>query len=490
MTKRRSVALGLMVFALAGLLVFTLTGMASAAEKFGLADIPEIKNKRPIHVAVHAGPHVALSRPFIDKFSEHTGVKVTVEEMIMSVIYPKINADLLSGTGAYDVTVVEASTTNEWAPHLWSLHELAKKFDPGGVAAFEADIVGQHPVMLRCASDIDGRVMGIPYYTYQQVMFLRQDAVDDPIEKENFKKKYGYELAPPTEWKHMYDLAQFFTRKKGEPFKGKPLEHDLYGTSIMAGRYEINDEISSLIWSRGVDWRTLVRDKNGKPKEFVITKENKEALKWALTFYKSLLPYVSPGCISGHWDYVFSQLQKGLAISSPFLYCPLVSFSCAVEDAVPGAKMWHYPCVGYRGYVGNFHHAVSKYSKNPEASYWFVRYIASYEAQKGMAEQGWSALRYDVLKDLKYQKPEWRRNVGKRAAVLVRVWNEPGYLDFVNDLFYFNSDAAGKIYEMEIILCHEAMTGQRSMDKTLEEITKQSIELQNKFGSIPMREEK
>jgi len=481
---------GVLVFGLMALLVLTASGSALGAQKFGLSDIPPIKNKRPIHVAVHAGPHVALSKPFIEKFSKHTGVEVTTEDMIMTVIYPKINADLLSATGAYDVTVVEASTTNEWAPHLWSLHELAKEYDPGGVKAFDEDMKGQHPVMLRCASDVNGRVMGIPYYTYQMVMFVRDDAVDDPTEKENFKKKYGYELGVPQTWEQLYDQAQFFTRKKGEPFKGEPLGNDLYGTSIMAGRYEINDEISTLIWSQGTDWRTLVRDANGKPKEFVITKENKEALRWALTYYKSLLPCVSPGCISGHWDYVFSQLQKGLAVSSPFLYCPLVAFSCEVEDTVPGAKMSHYPSIGYRGYVGNFHHAVSRHSKNPEASYWFVRYIASYEAQKGMAEQGWSALRYDVLKDLKYQRPEWRRNVGKRAAVLVRVWNEPGYLDFVNDLFYFNSDAAGKIYEMEIILCHEAMTGQRSIDDTVKQITKQSIELQNKFGSIPMREEK
>ena len=43
MRKKKSVFQGLMVLALAALLVVTLTGMASAAKKFGLADIPEIK---------------------------------------------------------------------------------------------------------------------------------------------------------------------------------------------------------------------------------------------------------------------------------------------------------------------------------------------------------------------------------------------------------------------------------------------------------------
>ena len=72
----------------------------------------------------------------------------------------------------------------------------------------------------------------------------------------------------------------------------------------------------------------------------------------------------------------------------------------------------------------------------------------------------------------------------------MHAWSEPGYLDFVNDLFFFNSNAAGKIYEVQIILCHDAMTGQRSIDETVKEMTKQTIELQKKFGTLPIREQK
>jgi len=72
----------------------------------------------------------------------------------------------------------------------------------------------------------------------------------------------------------------------------------------------------------------------------------------------------------------------------------------------------------------------------------------------------------------------------------MHAWKQPGYLDFINNLFYFNSDGAGKIYEIQIILCHEAMTGQRTIDETVKEITKQTVELQTKFGTLPIREEK
>ncbi len=51
MRKIKSVFQGLMLLALAGLLVVTLTGMASAAKKFSLDDIPKIKNRSPLHAA-------------------------------------------------------------------------------------------------------------------------------------------------------------------------------------------------------------------------------------------------------------------------------------------------------------------------------------------------------------------------------------------------------------------------------------------------------
>jgi len=104
-------------------------------------------------------------------------------------------------------------------------------------------------------------------------------------------------------------------------------------------------------------------------------------------------------------------------------------------------------------------------------------------------EKGWSGVRRDVIEDPKYQKPEWRRLVGARANALLQAWNQPDALPFLNDRFYFNSDVAGKIYEIQIILCHEAAVGQRTIDETVKEITRQTIELQKKFGTLPIREE-
>jgi len=462
---------------------------SAGAKQFGLADIPDIKNKTKIHVALEAGGSADLIMPYIKKFSEKTGVPVTTEPMIMTVIYPKLNVELISGTGNYDITVVEASTTNEWAPFLYPMEDLAKKYDPKGVEGLKEDLKGHSPIMLRCASDVNGRLMGMPYYTYQQVMFIRQDVFDDPTEKANFKKKYGYDLAVPKDWKQLQEMTEFFTRKKGDLLKGQPLAEDLYGSAVMAGRYEINDEISTRIWSMDHDWATLQRDADGKAKDFVITNGDKAALKQALTDYQKMLPFVSPGCLTGFWDYVTAQFEAGKTIMAPHLYVSLDQWGSKVEQKVPGAKIALYPVIGKRGYIGNFHQAVAKASKNPEAAYWLARYIGSYECQKEMIEKGWSGVRPDVLFDEKYQAPEWRTLVGNRANVLKQVWT-PEFYKWVNDLYFFNADAAGKVYEMQIILCHEAMTGTRSIDQTVEEITKQSIDLQNNSGQMQMKEEK
>lgn len=112
--------LGIRLIMTLSLLFMLGMGTSANAKHFGLADIPEIKNKRPIHMALEAGGSADLIIPYIKKSSEKTGVPVTTESMVMTVIYPKINIEFISGTGAYNITVMKASTTNERAPFLCS----------------------------------------------------------------------------------------------------------------------------------------------------------------------------------------------------------------------------------------------------------------------------------------------------------------------------------------------------------------------------------
>lgn len=461
----------------------------------GLADVPEIGNKEPIFVVLQGNVGEGALAPFLDKFSQKTGVPIEYEEMIMSVLYPRVNVELMAESGAYDVICIEASSTNEWAPFLYSFQEMAKKYDPAGVAGLDEDTAGIHPAIVRCCSGADGELYGLPYYTYQQATFYRKDIFEDPTEKAGFKAKYGYELAPAKTWDEVYDHGEFFTRKKGELLKGEPLGQDIYGLTQMAGRFEINDEISVRIWSRGPEaggnWVTIMRDAKGNPTEYVITKKNKQVLKEALTEYKECLQWCSPGCLTGFWDYCTAQMVAGLAMEDPHLYLPLDQWAFTVESEVPGGEIAFAPSPGPvrgQGYIGTFNNGVVKITKNPEACYWVCRYLSSYEVQKELIETGWSGIRMDVYEDPKYQSADWDKLIGLRGRMVKEVWDmmDP----YVNDIIHFNSDAMGKIYEEQIIICHEAVTGTTTIDEGVKRMTETTIDLQTRFGTVPIREEK
>jgi multiple sugar transport system substrate-binding protein len=67
-------------------------------------------------------------------------------------------------------------------------------------------------------------------------MWYRKDLFENPEEQAAFQEKYGYELQPPETWDQWLDIAEFFTRKKGENLAGEVLEEDFYGCATYGQR--------------------------------------------------------------------------------------------------------------------------------------------------------------------------------------------------------------------------------------------------------------
>ena len=280
MKKSVVVALAVMMGAL---LVLTTGQVFSAQKAFSLDDIPEIENKTPLTLPLEAGGEEDTLIPFVKAFEEETGIKVNTEVMLFAVMYGKENIELVGGTGAYDIVIVEASWTNEWAPYLFSLEELAEKYEPEGVEAVRRDLAYIDPGLRRMASTREGVSYGWPYECYTLMMMYRDDVFKHPVEKANFEKQYGYELAPATTWDQLRDQSEFFTRKKGEKLKGEALTHDLYGTALMAGRFpHVQDQVGAILWGLGGHWAKIVRDENGKALGFRIGEQDKALLRAAL----------------------------------------------------------------------------------------------------------------------------------------------------------------------------------------------------------------
>jgi multiple sugar transport system substrate-binding protein len=485
--KRLISLLGCMVLMIAVGGVYT---AAQAADVFGLKDIPEIKNKSAINTIVETGQVWDKVMPYIEEFTKKTGVKVNVERVASPVVYSKENVELMGGTGYYDVVYVETAWTTEWSPYLHKLDDLAGKYDPAGVEGLKKDIALHSPSIILCGQAY-GDQMVLPFYTYHMSMFIRQDVFDDATEKANFKAKYGYELKPAATAKELSDQGEFFTRKKGENLKGNPVAHDIYGLAMMAGAYQINDEISCRMWGKGADYASVVRDSNGKLKEFVITKKDKEALKETLAEYKKQLQYSSPGCLTANFDFVVAQQGEGRAIIQPHQFSNCFAWTASIlKEKVQDGKLGIYPTFGNQPYTGAWSVGVAKAAKNPEAAYWLVRYLASFECHQAvMKEGGQVSTRMDVLSLPAWRTPENQYPYGLLADYLIDSWKNQ--VQYVNNYWYFNTKAGGKVYEMQMNVLHKPMSGEIAIERAVEEVVTKTLELTSKFDkTVPIREEK
>jgi len=471
-------------------LSLVIVGTPVQADKFGLQDIPKIKNKSELNTIVETGQVWDKIMPYIDEFTKKTGVKVNVERVASPVVYSKENVELMAGTGYYDVVYVETAWTVEWSAYLHKLEDLAAKYDPAGVEGFRKDIANHSPSIL-ISGQAYGSQMVLPFYTYHMDMFIRQDVYDHPTEQANFKAKYAYDLKAPTTQKELTDQAEFFTRKKGAQLKGKTLGYDLYGLAMMAGAYQINDEISSRLWGKGADYATVVRDASGMLKEFVITKKDVQALKATLTEYKHQLNFSSPGSLTANFDFVVAQQGEGRAIIQPHQFSNCFAWTSDIlKKNVPDGKLGIYPTIGAQPYTGAWSVGVAKASRNPEGAYWLVRYLASFEAHKAvMKEGGQLSTRMDVLRDPMWYTTENKYPFGLLSDYLVDIW--PKQAKFVPNYWYFNTKAGGKVYEMQMDVFHKPMGKEATIEQAVDEAVAKTLELTTKFDkTVPIRLEK
>ncbi|RXM45069.1 extracellular solute-binding protein [Flavobacterium sp. YO64] len=77
---------------------------------------------------------------------------------------------------------------------------------------------GWHKSLLHL-QQIKNGTFGLPFHDGPECLIFRKDLFENPTEKENFKKQFGYELFPPKTWEQFTQIATFFNRP----------ENNLYG---------------------------------------------------------------------------------------------------------------------------------------------------------------------------------------------------------------------------------------------------------------------
>jgi multiple sugar transport system substrate-binding protein len=296
-----------------------------------------------------------------EEWERLTGIKIKTIEYGYTEIPAKIMADAVAKSGQYDIynhqmymlpDAVEAGA-------IIPLDDFASRGKP-----FFEDI----PKTLRTEMYYKNKL-----YTFftdgdQTVLALRKDLLELPEARKAFKAKFGREPGCPDTWKQWDELASFYQGKKGENFYGMTLEKDLYGAQEYRAR-----EFGYRWWQgRFISKGKLFFDRNMKP--LIDGPEGVETTREQVSLTRHM-----PRDIFG-WgtpqNYPFFAQGNSFSIAT---FPSLVGYSQNAQGTVLKGKV--VSCLVPGSLVrrsvqpAGTNYMVSKFSKHPEAAYWFLQWF-------------------------------------------------------------------------------------------------------------------
>lgn len=358
-------------------------------------------------------------------FEPRTGIKVELDKFTHAEYDAKMDADLFSRTGHYDLMQMHHNRFGDWVGngHLRTFEEFLKNpklVDPN---LDTQDFL--QPLWDDYCLSTAGK-MCLPSLNFQMVYWYRKDLLGHPQERANFKKKYGYDLAPARTWQQYRDIAEFFTRKKGEMLAGKTLEQDMFGVGLVGKREQsLAWELSAFVQAFG---GTLF-DKDGVPT--FTRKENVEAAKYWLGLRK----FAPSGVSEAGFIDLFVILTKGIVAQA----IQWTDFSFAIDDpkvsqAVNVYSYANIPVVREGMKSGGWGEAeplvISKYSRNAEAAFLVAQYWASKDAQRKWITGPGSGL---PLRKSSLEIPFVKQHPAFAPHInsMLRGWFNPGFSNWI-----------------------------------------------------------
>ncbi|MFD1330804.1 extracellular solute-binding protein [Methylopila musalis] len=369
----------------AAVLALSVAGAADAAD-FSYAEAAKPYTGVSIRVLDEVTPLQETLSTLVPLFEKETGIKVEYQLLGHMEVINRGQADMLSGRGHFDAVMLHGFQMGQMleAEALLPIDDLVANktlTNPN----FDADDLIQKP--FRSLSFFGGKQYGLINWNYNHVYWARADLLSDAGEKAAFKAKYGYDLAPAKTIEQMRDIAEFFTRKKGEALAGQPLAGDFYGVVFdgVKGSASLFAFVNNIMKNYGGD----IIDAEGKPAF------DTPATVAALKMYADLWKFAPPGTAEYSLLDVPTVMGNGIAAQA-------IAFSDFVLGVdKPGAS----PFAGKFVYAGvpvkdgappQFASAeaepsmiaIAASSKHPEATYLFMQWLADKKQQGTLLETG------------------------------------------------------------------------------------------------------
>ncbi|HZW98708.1 MAG TPA: ABC transporter substrate-binding protein [Trueperaceae bacterium] len=255
-----------------------------------------------------------------------------------------------------DVFQIDVIWPGDLAEHLIDLNEYGA-----------GEVADQHFPAIIENNTVDGRLVGIPWFTDAGLLYYRTDLLE----------KYGFD-GPPETWDELTQMAQ--TIQDGEREGGN---QDFWGFVWQGNSYEgLTCDAIEWVYSNGGG--TIISP------EGVVTIENPAAIE-AIERAAGWVGTISPnGVTSFGEEEARNMWQAGNAAfmrNWPYAY----SLGNAADSAIAGMFDVSPLPAGDQGRaaaLGGWQLAVSRYSDNPEIAADVALYLASYDEQKIRAVEG------------------------------------------------------------------------------------------------------
>jgi multiple sugar transport system substrate-binding protein len=390
------------LFLVISFIVFTLSINAQNSVDEWMKEASKPYKGVTIQLIGEALPPLEALNKMKEKFTALTGIKVEIEQFDMAQADEKAVADYAGETGIYDLVMTHISTVARDVQNGW-IGPIEKFVQNKNIT--EPDFYIGRDISnldwLNACFAYKGKLYGLPFSVHTLIYDWRVDLFEHPKERENFKAKYGYELPlPAITMDQLRDLAEFFTRKKGEKLGDEILDHDVYGMTLCGKRH-----ISTVYNFKNVlycfNGRIIDAPTGYDYGPVVINSE--EGVK-ALTYYKDLFDnFCPPGSAMYTWDEQLAAIQSGLAVQA--LLWADAAFAISEDPSqskVIGKIAYSGMPIAARksANLNGWAMCIPTSSKNQEAAWLFMQWAQHKEVQAEMMSTGSIS-----LSDSAYQDP-------------------------------------------------------------------------------------
>jgi multiple sugar transport system substrate-binding protein len=356
--KRKFVAIGALALVVSLLIGALTINRVEAAKPYEGTTVKVIVNAE----------YVKYALTLIEKelYDQH-GIKLEVEVIPADAFVTKTLLEFTSGRSPWDLIMFTPTFVADYSRHFEPLDPLIKKLN----LQLDLDDIAKEYQLSNMYWG--GTLYAMPLDGDIHIMFYNKTAFERPENRQKFKAKHGYDLAPPQTWKQWDDQAAFFS---GWGWDGG--DHKLFG----AGASYKENNYSFHWWrQRFFAYGGQYFDENMKP--LINTKPGVRALQEMV----DTIQYYPPGVllfeseepktmlIKGEVPMLVSWTSTGKRVGDPnqSLIVGKAGFGMLPGHQVDGKIIRASPNTGGRSW------AISKYSKAKDATAVVLEFVSSPE---------------------------------------------------------------------------------------------------------------